>query len=129
MPNATLLWHVNTEFFKDRLAYAIAGDESGDRRLRWWTHKDPGAEYARQMTSEHKVLERSSRGAVTSRWVRKPGHRANHWWDCEVLAMVAAHMLGVHNRALREQVGPERQREMRRRQRIRLSELQGRRVG
>ena len=52
-------------------------------------------EYAKQVTSEHKVYVKGAKGARKLRWVPKHSHAANHYLDCEVYALAAAEILGV----------------------------------
>jgi phage terminase large subunit GpA-like protein len=88
---AQILWHVNNEFFKDRLHRLI------HQEGRWHLHQDPNPEYLRQVASEHKVLVRNHRTRqAKEEWSLKPGYRANHWWDAEVYSLAAAYMLGVY---------------------------------
>ena len=61
----------------------------------WMVYKDCDEEYAKQVTSEHKIMERLSNGHRRSRWKQKHSHGDNHYLDCEVYAMAAAELLGV----------------------------------
>ena len=63
----------------------------------WMVHKECDEEYAKQVTSEHKIAERSANGTMTTRWVPKHSHADNHYLDCEVYAMAAAEILGVRS--------------------------------
>ncbi len=61
----------------------------------WMVYKDCDLEYAKQVTSEHKVAERKNgkRGAMV--WKQKHSHGDNHYLDCEVYAFAAAEIMGV----------------------------------
>ena len=61
----------------------------------WMVYKDCDDEYAKQVTSEHKVFVRQANGTRIQRWQIKQSHGDNHYLDCEVYAMAAAEMLGV----------------------------------
>ena len=89
------LWHLDTSHFKDKLVRLMRTplEESGA----WQLHADPAEEYLREVTSEHKVVRIDRKtGRTHSAWTVRPGHGANHWLDCEVYALAAADMLGVH---------------------------------
>ena len=62
--------------------------------------KDCDENYANQLSSEQKVMVKTSAGNVM-RWVPKRSHIDNHYLDCEVYAMCAAEIMGVRN--LREE--------------------------
>ena len=65
-------------------------------------------EYAKQVTAEHKVSERTAGGREVQRWVQKTSHADNHYLDCEVYAMCAADVLGVRTLHLEEIEMPKR---------------------
>lgn len=67
----------------------------------WMVHSGCDLEYAEQVTSEHKVIERSG-GRETQKWVVKASHAANHFLDAEVYAAAAADVMGVRSLFLRE---------------------------
>jgi hypothetical protein len=53
----------------------------------WQIPEDIDAEYLAQLQGEHRVQEKSGK------WVWKQiGDRANHYWDCEAMAVSAAYM-------------------------------------
>lgn len=80
--------------FKDSIA-ARMRKENGTGS--WMVYQGCDEEYARQVTSEHKVSERAKNGVVKTMWVQKTSHADNHYLDCEVYAMAAAEMLGVRS--------------------------------
>ena len=103
-PLVTMRFIDNPEFFKDRLSRYMTEEQP-----RWRIHKEPDPQYLREVTAEHKVLERAGkRGEMRQVWRKRPGHRDNHFWDAEVLALVAAHMVGALDLRLRAIAGPER---------------------
>lgn len=67
----------------------------------WMVYSGCDLEYAKQVTSEHKVWERAMNGTRTLKWVEKHSHADNHYLDCEVYAMAAAEILGVRSLHLR----------------------------
>jgi phage terminase large subunit GpA-like protein len=88
-----LLWNVDVDHFKDRLARWIRSrpGEPGQFHL----FENPPKEYLAEMCSEAKVIERTKTGIVKHVWRPKTGGAANHYWDCEVYAAAAAEMLMV----------------------------------
>lgn len=84
------LWYVDTKFFKDRI-----------NRMRkaspplWHIPTNVSQDYMKQVSSEHKVILRNSRGIRREVWTLRPGQKQNHYWDGEVYAAAAAEMLGV----------------------------------
>lgn len=87
--SSLVVWHVNTGMFKDVLAQQIRD------AAKWHIYEDADGDYLKEMTSEHKILQRS-RDRVRERWVLKPGHQQNHYWDTEVLNVAIAELLQVH---------------------------------
>lgn len=63
----------------------------------WMVYQGCDEEYAKQVTSEHKVTERTKNGTSRTVWVQKHSHADNHYLDCEVYAMAAAEMSGVRS--------------------------------
>lgn len=60
----------------------------------WMVHKNCDDDYAKQVTAEQKINEKS--GSDTKKiWVKKSSHADNHYLDCEVYAAAAADMLDV----------------------------------
>ena len=60
----------------------------------WMVYHDCDREYAEQMCSEEKVLEKKGATEVEV-WKPKTVHANNHYLDCEVLAALAADLLHV----------------------------------
>lgn len=73
----------------------------------WMVYKDCDEEYAKQVTSEHKVSTRTGNGKKVLKWEPKYSHADNHYLDCEVYALAAAEIRGVRN--LHLEAEPERQ--------------------
>lgn len=63
----------------------------------WMVYRGCDEEYAKQVTSEHKVTVRAKNGSSKAAWVPKHSHADNHYLDCEVYAMAAAEILGVRS--------------------------------
>jgi phage terminase large subunit GpA-like protein len=84
IPGGLALLRVNTTYFKNKLSniLSINLEDPGAFHL----HSEVQTEYARQMISEY----RDDKGI----W-QCPRHKANHYWDCEVLALCAAEQIGV----------------------------------
>ncbi len=74
---------INTEFYKDLLACLIADPDP----KRWQLHDHIPDEYMRQMSSEHRVLDRRTN---TPHWEKISSGAANHFWDCEVYQTAVA---------------------------------------
>jgi phage terminase large subunit GpA-like protein len=84
LPGGIKLVRVNTTYYKDFLAgkLALNPDESGAFLL----HANPSQEYIDHMTAEY----RNSKGV----WIC-PSSKRNEAWDCEVLNLTVAEMLGL----------------------------------
>lgn len=78
--NGLRLARINTTFFKNWLdgKLRIEQDEPGA----WHVCDDISKDYAAQMASEYRNEE--------GYWEMRTGVRANHYWDCEVLALARA---------------------------------------
>lgn len=87
-----LLYTFKADFFKDRLSRLISSkpDEPGE----WAVHTGVDEEYLKHMTSERRVIKRQA-GRRTSTWEPLTESTPNHYWDCEVLAILAADAIGV----------------------------------
>lgn len=81
----------------DKYKSMIAGRmmrENG--RGSWMVHSDCDEDYACQVTSEQKVIERVN-GKLKEHWVPKKQKIDNHYLDAEVYAMAAADIRGVRS--------------------------------
>ncbi len=91
----------------------VDGDKYKDmiaRRMRkengvgsWMVYQGCDAEYADQVTAEHKVNEKKN-GVIRQVWRKKHSHGDNHYLDAEVYAMAAADVLEVRTLYSREDV-------------------------
>lgn len=86
------LWHVNTMYWKTYVTGKYSGYVAGQAGS-WNLPSDVSDEYLKQVTAEQLVRERGG-GLV---W-KKTGQ--NHFFDCEVLAAMAARMQGMHLRPM-----------------------------
>lgn len=62
----------------------------GESQRQWYVYDGIDREYARQITAEQ---------CVDGEWQTRPGHSANHLFDCEVLQLLAAHVSGIYSLA------------------------------
>lgn len=83
---------VDSGQYKDSIASRMRR-ENGEGS--WMVYQGCDEEYAKQVTSEHKVFVKGKNGKRSLQWVVKHSHADNHYLDCEVYAMAAAEMLGV----------------------------------
>lgn len=79
--------------YKDLIAARMRKDSNSEGS--WMVYKNCDREYAEQVTAEHKVIERNSKGLEKAVWVKKESHADNHYLDCEVYCTAAADLLGV----------------------------------
>jgi phage terminase large subunit GpA-like protein len=86
---------INVNFFKDfiHMRQRIPPCESGA----WYIYEGVSEDYLKQITSEVRVQRK---GKVY--WVKRSEHAANHLWDAEVYAAVAAEILNVSYRQHRQ---------------------------
>lgn len=86
--NGLQIWHLDTDYFKTWIhaRFEWPPDQAGGFHLAAETTDD----YCKQVTAEAKVATESGRVAWT------PVRKANHYFDCEVLNVAAAHILNVH---------------------------------
>lgn len=103
IPGGVNLWRCDTTFFKNDLAakLAIAPDDPGAFHL----HSNERGElvqYARELCAEIFDPEKGV-------WLNPKG-RPNHYWDCEVMALALAYVLGVRNRAHPDDAHPQTRR-------------------
>ena len=90
---------VDGDKYKDMIA-ARMKKENG--RGAWMVYKGCDQEYAKQVTSEHKVS--AKKGAYTiEKWEVKSSHSDNHYLDTEVYAFAAADIMGVRSMHLLEE--------------------------
>lgn len=70
----------------------------------WMVYKGCDEEYAQQVTAEHKVNVKNSKGQQSLVWKPKTENADNHYLDCEVYCMAAADIKGVRNLFLQNTV-------------------------
>ena len=92
IPGGLRIVNINTKYFKDELSRRLSVDPGDAAAVRFCA--EFRADYARHYTAE--ALD--ERG----RWACPPG-RANHLWDCAVLAFAAADVLDLGYRRRREE--------------------------
>lgn len=85
--------------YKDMIA-ARMKKENG--RGSWMVYAGCDMEYAKQVTSEHKVQVKKGDRLVQT-WELKASHTDNHYLDCEVYALAAADILGVRSMHLMDE--------------------------
>lgn len=63
----------------------------------WMVYKGCDEEYAKEVTAEHKVVAKNSKGQQIMVWQPKGGAQGkdNHYLDCEIYCMAAADVRGV----------------------------------
>ncbi len=79
---------LNVEYYKDLLACLISDPD----QKRWQLHGNIPEDYLRQMSSEHRVLDRRTNAP---HWEKISSGVANHLWDCEVYQCAVAEWGGV----------------------------------
>lgn len=77
--------------YKDMIASRMRR-ENGEGS--WMVYQGCDEEYAKQVTSEHKVNVKNGK-KTTLAWVQKTSHADNHYLDAEVYAMAAADTMGM----------------------------------
>lgn len=108
IPGGLSLYRINTTYYKDRLNLRLAVNPADPGAFR--LHSEVSVEYCKHMTAEYK----DDHGV----W-QCPEHKANHWWDCEVLAMAAADVLGIRHWARADPEQEQRRPAAQERQRLR----------
>lgn len=89
---------LNTTFFKD----ALQGMRESTGKI-WEIPATVEDEYLSEVSSEHKRIDRDSKGRGMHVWTLREGHTQNHYWDCEVYTLAAA----MFNNRLDELMAPE----------------------
>lgn len=93
--NGMKLVVIDTDFYKDMISARIKrkGDQSGG----FFVHDGCELEYAEQISSEHKVVEKTKAGKTIETWKPKKSNADNHYLDCEVYAYCAADICGIRD--------------------------------
>lgn len=88
------VWTINVGMFKDlahaRLARALEKDAGHTGRIH--LPIDLPEDYVKQLSSEHKVRQRSG-SRMRTRWTLRPGQQRNEAWDLLVYQIAAARMI------------------------------------
>lgn len=93
LANGMKLIIIDTDFYKDMIAARVhRKTENGGG---FFVYADCDAEYAEQIASEHKVVEKNKSGKIIERWKPKKSNVDNHYLDCEVYAYCAADICGI----------------------------------
>jgi phage terminase large subunit GpA-like protein len=87
--NGLRLVIVNTGDYKNSIAARM---NKPNGKGSWMVYNGVDEEYCKQVTAEHKVVERKG-GKEIETWQPKTSHADNHYLDCEVYAFVAADLL------------------------------------
>ncbi len=104
--NLRILLHmVDSASFKDFLEAKIRQTTEIQNPLKnksekcdiWQLNNKNDEDYNRQLSNEHKVLFKSGSGPPIEVWQTLTSGAANHYRDCEVYQLAAAHMAGVIN--------------------------------
>jgi len=82
------LWHLDTDYFKSMLYKRM--DWEGDKKGALHFPENVDDEYLRQITAETRLVK--ANGKAEWRSIR----RDNHWGDCKMMALAAAHIIGAH---------------------------------
>jgi phage terminase large subunit GpA-like protein len=94
--------NVNPDYYKGQVHNLIHAGK-------WHIHEDMPEEYFKQMTAEQVVSEVDKRtGRTRYHWKIISSGRANHYFDCEVLALCGAEMLELRYRKKKEQPAERR---------------------
>ena len=89
--------NVDVTYYKDKLDGLMAAPAAAPNR--WELPGDVSEGYLAEITSEQKAQVRAGLrgGRMTERWIKKAGVSANHRWDCEVYALLAADLIGAYS--------------------------------
>lgn len=85
------VWNLLVSAFKDKLLAFWEAKEGSPGE--WSLHNDVSYYYLKQVTAEHKILERDKKGNTREMWRKRTPNIQNHYLDCEIYAMAAAEML------------------------------------
>ena len=85
--------NVNTIIFKDTLSIAMKVEPGADACM--YYHREITEDFFKQMAAEFKDLD--------GKW-KCPKGKDNHYWDCEVLNLVAADIRGIYHREIEPEI-------------------------
>ena len=94
IPGGLQLYHLDTNYFKNKLHRWMTFDDSGVTKFH--LYENIGDDYLNQICSERKIIERDTKGRAHEVWKQNTDHTPNHYLDCEVGAAAAAEMLRVY---------------------------------
>lgn len=83
------LYQLDTEHYKD-----LVHSARSQQPTLWHLPEDIDKTYLLQVSSEHKIVERDTKGRPREVWAIKPDQPDNHLWDCEVYARAAMDICG-----------------------------------
>lgn len=86
------LWHIGTDTAKDLIFGRLRLERPGPGYMHL-SHQLP-SEFFDQLTSEHRVQQKTSRGLVW-RWVKPTSHTRNEDLDCTVMAIFSAERMNL----------------------------------
>lgn len=93
VPGGIALWHIDTTYYKDKVARLITAGH--DAPGQWHIYKNVSEDYINQVCGEHKIIIRDRKsGRAVEAW-RSKRKGENHYWDAEIYAAAAADMLRV----------------------------------
>ncbi len=98
IPGGVRLYRFNNKFYKDILDGKLSTNIADP--YAWFLHNETTKEWARQLCSE--VVDEKSQ-----QWVKVTSNAANHGWDCSVLNILAAEILGVKYQVKQARQRPE----------------------
>ena len=104
------IWYLNRTYFQDLLSELIGagvdppeGEEQPDQEELWLLNENSDHEYNLHMSNVHKIVV--PRGdQLEYQWTQILSGAPDHYRDCEVYNLVAAHMAGVHVLPSTEQI-------------------------
>lgn len=119
--NGLQLWHVDTDFFKSWV-YARLEWPKGESGA-WHLSRETTDDYCQQVVSEGRAVKSSGRVV----WIK---HGENHYLDCAVLNVCAAHVLQLHTLKPKDQSTENKRRKPRGSRGVNYSDImQGRYSG
>ncbi len=90
IPGGFAYWRLNTGYYKDMLARL-----QGAQPPKWHLYRDTPRDFINEVTAEHKVIRRDTKGRASEIWVPKPGSPQNHRLDTSVYELAVADIKGV----------------------------------
>ncbi|HPD15798.1 MAG TPA: phage terminase large subunit family protein [Planctomycetota bacterium] len=94
--NGLVIWHVNTDYYKDKLLALMSQPVPTDPGY-FWLCSGVTDGYAKEMAAEHRVPKADRHGRTRMVWEVKYRGVGNHAWDAEVYDLAIADMAGALN--------------------------------